>query len=63
MRRGQGFFVAFLDLIKYQLLNANKVMNQIFFATCNEKIQDLIEYKFGNCGIEYRKTGVEEFVK
>lgn len=55
--------LAFLDLIKYQLINVDKVMNQIFFATCNEKIQDLIEYKFGNCGIEYKKIGMELFIK
>ena len=55
--------LSFLDLIKYQLINVDKVMNQIFFATCNEKIQDLIEYKFGNCGIEYKKIGMELFIK
>lgn len=55
--------LAFLDLIKYQLLSESRVMDQIFFATCNEKIQDLMEYKLGNCNIQYKKIGIEEFTK
>ena len=36
-------------------------MHQIFFVTCNEKIQNLIEYKMENCGIVYKRIGIEEF--
>ena len=53
--------LAFLDLIKYQLMRSGRPMHQIFFVTCNEKIQNLIEYKMENCGIVYKRIGIEEF--
>lgn len=53
--------LAFLDLIKYQLMRSDRPMHQIFFVTCNEKIQNLIEYKMENCGIVYKRIGIEEF--
>lgn len=55
--------LAFLDLIKYQLLMPDRAMHQIFFVTCNEKIQNLIEYKMKNCGIAYKEIGMEEFAR
>lgn len=53
--------LAFLDLIKYQLEKQDRAMHQIFFATCNEKIRDLIEYKMKSSGIVYKEIGIDAF--
>lgn len=53
--------LAFIDLLKYQLLDSNSAMKQIFFATCDNRIEDLLEYKIKNCGIAYKKLDAKAF--
>lgn len=53
--------LAFIDLLKYQLLDSGSAMKQIFFATCDNRIEDLLEYKIKNCGIAYKKLDAKAF--
>ncbi len=53
--------LAFLDLIKYQLSNVDGVFQQLFFATCDNRIRDLLCWKMDSCGIEYKQLGIKEF--
>ena len=53
--------LAFINLLKYQLLDSGSAMKQIFFATCDNRIEDLLEYKIKNCGIAYKKLDEKAF--
>nr|WP_294489203.1 AAA family ATPase [uncultured Anaerosporobacter sp.] len=54
--------LAFLDLMKYQLMEQNGPINQIFFATCDERICKLLRYKLDGCGMQYREIAEVDFV-
>lgn len=55
--------LAFLDLIKYQLLKEKGAFTQLFFASCNKRVQDLLEWKANGCGIKYKRIVLNDFVK
>ena len=44
--------LSFLDLMKYQLLLADGVIDQLFFSSCDERICELLRYKMEGCGIK-----------
>ena len=54
--------LAFLDLMKYQLLDQDAVMDQIFFASCDEKICNLLRYKLKGCGVDYCNLVEADFI-
>lgn len=54
--------LAFLDLMKYQLLAENGTIEQLFFASCDERICKLLRYKLDGCGIEYCELREKEFI-
>lgn len=54
--------LAFLDLLKYQMLSKEKNMEQIFFVTCDSKICRLLRYKLEGCNIEYCELGEKNFI-
>lgn len=53
--------LSFLDLLKYQLKDENGVFDQIFFASCNSRIQALMEWKAQACGISCRKITINDY--
>lgn len=53
--------LAFIDFMKYQLLQDNGVMEQIFFTTCDDRIRKLIQYKLKGCEIDYIELGEKDF--
>lgn len=53
--------LAFLDLLKYQMLSEERNMEQIFFVTCDSKICRLLRYKMDGCGIDYCELGEKDF--
>ena len=53
--------LAFLDLMKYQLLAENGTIEQLFFASCDERICKLLRYKLDGCGIDYCELREKEF--
>lgn len=53
--------LAFFDLIKYQLSNQNSAIDQLFFTTCDSRIQDIFRYKMSQCGLDYKEIGIKEF--
>lgn len=53
--------LAFLDFIKYQLSSEKSAIVQLFFSTCDGRIQDMLRYKMDNCGLEYVEIGIKEF--
>lgn len=53
--------LAFLDFIKYQLSEKNNAMKQLFFVTCDKRIEDLMKYKMQSCGISYKEIDMQEF--
>jgi len=53
--------LAFLDLIKYQLSSQDSAIDQLFFTTCDSRIQDIFRYKMSQCGIDYKEIGIKEF--
>ena len=53
--------LAFLDLMKYQLLAKNGTIEQLFFASCDERICKLLRYKLDGCGIQYRELQEKDF--
>ncbi len=53
--------LAFLDFIKYQLSSEDSAIGQLFFSTCDGRIQDMLRYKMDNCGLEYAEIGIKEF--
>ena len=54
--------LAFLDLMKYQLLDQDAVMDQIFFASCDEKICNLLRYKLKGCSVDYCNLEEADFI-
>lgn len=54
--------LAFLDLMKYQLLAKNGTIEQLFFASCDERICKLLRYKLDGCGINYCELQEKDFV-
>ena len=54
--------LAFLDLLKYQMLAKEKSMEQIFFVTCDSRICRLLRYKLEGCGIDCCELKEEDFV-
>ena len=53
--------LAFLDLVKYQLQIKNGVFDQLFFASCNSRVQALMEWKANACGISCKKINADDF--
>ncbi len=53
--------LAFLDFIKYQLSSQNSAIDQLFFSTCDTRIQDMLRYKCDQCDIDYVEIGIEKF--
>lgn len=59
--------LAFLDFIKYQIsgndLKApdNAAISQLFFSTCDDRIQSLLKYKLNARGIEYTQIDGTKF--
>lgn len=53
--------LAFCDLIKYQLSNKESAIDQLFFTTCDSRIQDIFRYKMSQCGVAYKEIGIKEF--
>lgn len=53
--------LAFLDFIKYQLSNDEGAFEQLFFATCDSRIQDMICWKMDSCEIPYKRVSMNEF--
>lgn len=53
--------LAFLDFIKYQLSRKNSVMKQLFFVTCDKRIEGLMKYKMESCKISYKEIGIRDF--
>lgn len=54
--------LAFLDLMKYQLLAKNGTIEQLFFASCDERICRLLRYKLDGCGVDYRELQEKNFL-
>lgn len=54
--------LAFLDLMKYLLLAKDGTMDQIFFASCDERICNLIRYKLSGCGVKFCEITERNFV-
>lgn len=53
--------LAFLDFIKYQLSRKNSVMKQLFFVTCDKRIEGMMKYKMESCNISYKEIGIRDF--
>jgi len=53
--------LAFVDLLKYQL-DSKQVMDQLFFATCDNRISELIKYKLNGRGIDYYELSESDFI-
>lgn len=52
--------LAFLDILKYEL-QEDDVMEQLFFASCNERVSELLKYKLEGCRIEYCEITEKDF--
>ncbi len=46
--------LSFMDLLKYQM-DAKETIEQLFFATCDERISSLFEYKMSGRKIELQE--------
>lgn len=53
--------LAFIDFLKYLLMENNGFMEQIFFVTCDDRVRRLIQYKMKGGGIEFTELGEEAF--
>lgn len=53
--------LAFIDFLKYLLMENNGLMEQIFFVTCDDRVRRLIQYKMKGGGIEFTELGEEAF--
>ena len=53
--------LSFLDLIKYQMKDDNGYIEQLFFASCDEKICKLLKYKLDGCGIKWHEINENDF--
>ncbi len=54
--------LAFLDLMKYLMLEKDGTMDQVFFATCDERVCKLLRYKLSGCGVEFCEMTEKNFV-
>ena len=54
--------LAFLDLMKYLMLEKDGTMDQVFFATCDERVCKLLRYKLKGCGVEFCEITERDFV-
>lgn len=54
--------LAFLDLMKYQLSAQDGTMDQIFFASCDERICKLLCYKLHGCNVDFCTITEEDFI-
>lgn len=54
--------LSFLDLLKYQMLSKENNMEQIFFATCDSKICNLLGYKLKGSNIDYCELSEKAFL-
>ena len=54
--------LAFLDLMKYLMLEKDGTMYQVFFATCDERVCKLLRYKLKGCGVEFCEITERDFV-
>lgn len=52
--------LAFLDILKYEL-QEDDVMEQLFFASCNERVSELLKYKLEGCKIDYCEITEKDF--
>ena len=53
--------LSFLDLLKYLLKEKEGIVDQLFFATCDEHIEKLLCYKMEGGGIPYIKLSEKDF--
>lgn len=54
--------LAFLDLLKYQMLSKDGAIDQLFFVSCDTDICKLLKYKLEGSGIDYRELTEADFV-
>lgn len=55
--------LAFLDMIKYILCENKKIMNQLFFSTCNTDVEKLFVHKLNSMNIEYINLKFDSYAK
>lgn len=55
--------LAFLDMIKYILCDNKKIMNQIFFSTCNSDVEKLFIHKLNSMNIDYINLKFDSYAK
>lgn len=53
--------LAFVDFIKYQTNGNDRCMDQLFFSTCDTRIQKLIRYKCEKAGIDWLEISADKF--
>ncbi len=53
--------LAFFDLMKYQLLARVGVVDQMFFASCDDRICKLLRYKLNGCGMDFCELREKDF--
>lgn len=53
--------LAFLDLMKYQLLARDGVVDQMFFASCDDRICKLLRYKLNGCSMDFCELREKDF--
>lgn len=53
--------LSFLDLMKYQMLEENGCVEQLFFASCDERICNLLKYKLEGSNIMYCEINERDF--
>lgn len=53
--------LAFIDFLKYLLIENSNFMEQIFFVTCDDRVRRLIQYKMKGVKIEFTELGEEAF--
>lgn len=55
--------LAFLDMIKYIICDNKKIMNQIFFSTCNSDVEKLFIHKLSSMNIDYINLKFDSYAK
>lgn len=55
--------LSFLDLLKYLLKDKEGPIDQLFFVTCDDRIERLLCYKMEGCDIPYIKLSEKNFPK
>lgn len=55
--------LSFLDLLKYLLKDKEEPIDQLFFVTCDDRIEKLLCYKMEGCEIPYKKLTEKNFPK